>query len=443
MSRRDRDRLKVLHEVQKRHISQKQAAMELGLSTRWVRKLLERLKQQGDGGLVHGLRGRRSNRKLPEAQRKKVLGIFERQIQKRQWHDYGPTLAAEELAADHKIQISKETLRKWLIEAGLWKAKKARLERVHQWRARRERFGELVQWDTSIHDWLEGRGAKVSLIAMIDDATSRALALFVEQDSTEANMKLLRGYLETNGRPVAFYTDKASLFVSAEKHPRDRPGEDVDPREMPPTQIHRALQELDIDWIAAHSPQAKGRVERFFGTAQNRLVKGLRKARARTIDQANIYLTQVYLPEWNRRFAQPAHNATDAHRSLDARIDLDSVLSLVAQRKVAQDYTLRLQSRAYRIPRAAIAPGMRGATVLIEQRWDQTICMRWNALRIQLERCANVARPNYTAPVPKPIADPAQARQRQIEGRNKFQQNYDRKPNLLIWKAIRASNRST
>ena len=113
MSRRDRDRLKVLHEVQKRHISQKQAAMELGLSTRWVRKLLERLKQQGDGGLVHGLRGRRSNRKLPEAKRKKVLGIFERQVQRRQWHDYGPTLAAEELAADHKIQISKETLRKW------------------------------------------------------------------------------------------------------------------------------------------------------------------------------------------------------------------------------------------------------------------------------------------------------------------------------------------
>ena len=160
MSTRDRDRLKVLHEVQKRHISQKQAAMELGLSTRWVRKLLERLEKQGDGGLVHGLRGRQSNRKLPENKRKKVLAIFEKQVQKRQWHDYGPTLAAEELAADHKIQVSKETLRKWLIEAGLWKAKRARVERIHQWRARRERFGELVQWDTSIHDWLEGRGTE-------------------------------------------------------------------------------------------------------------------------------------------------------------------------------------------------------------------------------------------------------------------------------------------
>lgn len=442
MSTRDRDRLKVLHEVQKRHISQKQAAIELGLSTRWVRKLLKRLVKQGDGGLVHGLRGRHSNRKLSEDKRKKVLAIFEKQVQKRQWHDYGPTLAAEELAADHKIQVSKETLRKWLIEAGLWKAKRARVERIHQWRARRERFGELVQWDTSIHDWLEGRGAKVSLIAMIDDATSRVVALFVEQDSTQANMQLLRSYLQTYGRPVAFYTDKASLFVSADKRPRDQPGQEVDPREMPPTQIHRALQELDIVWIAAHSPQAKGRVERFFGTAQNRLVKGLRKVRARTIEEANTYLTQVYLPEWNRRFAQPAHNSTDAHRSLDTRIDLDSVLSLIAQRKVAQDYTLRLQSRAYRIPRADIAPGMRGANVLIEQRFDQTLWLRWKALRIQLEQCPNLTRPSYSAPVPKPLADPVQARQRQIEGRNKFKENYDRKPNLDIWKAIRASNRS-
>lgn len=237
MSIQDRDRLKVLHELAQRHISQKQAAEQLGVSTRWVRELQKRLREQGDRGLLHRLRGRSSNRQRPEKLKQKALAIFRKQKLARQWHDYGPTLAAEELAADHGIRVGKETLRKWLIEVGLWKPKRAHLGRVHQWRARRERFGELIPWDTSEHDWLEGRGEKLYLIAMIDDATSRAVARFVLHDSTEENLRLLRTYLETQGRPLAFYTDKASLFQTAEKRRRDRPGEEVDPRQMPPTQI--------------------------------------------------------------------------------------------------------------------------------------------------------------------------------------------------------------
>ena len=183
-----------------------------------------------------------------------------------------------------------------------------------------------MQWDTSEHDWLEGRGEKLYLIAMIDDATSRLFARFVRHDSTEENMKLLWSYLEKFGRPVAFYTDKASMFQTAEKRKRDEPGVDKDAVEMPPTQIGRALRELGITWIAAHSPQAKGRVERNFGTAQDRLVKGMRVAGVKTIEQANEYLTNDYLVWWERELTVEAANPDDAHRPLDKSHNLAAVV---------------------------------------------------------------------------------------------------------------------
>ena len=176
------------------------------------------------------------------------------------------------------MRIGREALRRLMMEAGLWRARRRKVEAVHEWRERRSCRGELVQWDTSEHDWLEGRGEKFYLIHMIDDATSELTARFVRSDSTEENMRLC-GDTWKHGRPVGFYTDKASLFRTAPKTPRDRaqlPEEERQP--LPPTQIGRALAELGIVWIGAHSPQAKGRVERSFGTAQDRLVKGLRVA---------------------------------------------------------------------------------------------------------------------------------------------------------------------
>jgi hypothetical protein len=190
MSRKDRDRLKVLHEVRKRHITQVQAGKELAISPRWVRELLRRMKARGDRAVVHGLRGKRSNRRLPEAMKARAVKLFAQQTQARQWQDYGPTLAAEELA-EHGLKVGKETLRKWLLQAGLWKARRARVERAHIWRRRRARWGELLQWDTSTHDWLEGRGQPLYLIAMLDDATSEATARFVDHDSTEENLGML------------------------------------------------------------------------------------------------------------------------------------------------------------------------------------------------------------------------------------------------------------
>src|SRR5260221_1799908 len=272
MSAKERDRLKVLHEVRKRHITQKQAGVELGLSERWVRTLLRRLRREGDKALRHRLRGRPSNRKTPEAVKRRVVELFRQKQQAKLWHDYGPTLAAEEVAEDYGIQVNRETLRQWLIAAKVWRARRSRIERVHIWRPRPARYGELGQWDTSEHNWLEGRGEKLYLISMIDNATSHLTARFVRHDSTEENLEQLGSYLEQHGRPVAVYTDKASLFQAT---PRAIPHRDAPPQQL--TQIGRALKELNVEWIAAHSPQAKGRIERSFQTAQDRLVKGLRQ----------------------------------------------------------------------------------------------------------------------------------------------------------------------
>ena len=335
MTQADRDRLVTLKKARKKLITQREAAAELGISTRQVKRLLKALKQRGDKAVVHGLRGKPSRRKIEASLEREAVKILSAPV----YEGFGPTLAAEYLGKKHGIEASKETVRKWMIGGKLWRAKKEKVRQIHTWRPRRSRFGELVQWDTSEHDWLEGRGEKLYLIAMIDDATSRLWARFVRHDSTEENMKLLWSYVEKFGRPLSVYTDKASLFQTAQKSRRDEPGVDKDEVEMPPTQIGRALRELGIVWIAAHSPQAKGRVERNFGTAQDRLVKGMRVAGVKTIEQANEYLTQDYLAWWEREMTVEAANPDDAHRPLEKSHNLAASLSHVETRQVRNDYT--------------------------------------------------------------------------------------------------------
>ena len=378
MSARDRDRLQVLHEVGKGHLTQKQGGEQLGVTERWVRTLVARMRQEGDGGILHRLRGRVSNRKIPKKTRRKVVGLV-----RARYGDFGPTLASEYVAKRDGIAVSKETLRQWLIEAGVWRPKKRRVEKVHEWRPRRSCRGELVQWDTSEHDWLEGRGENLYLIAMIDDASSRLLARFVPHDTTEENLRVLQSYLERWGRPVAFYTDKAGLFQVNRPASRE---EELAGKEAR-TQIGRALHELGIEWIAAHSPQAKGRVERCFGTLQDRLVKGLRLAGARTREQANAYLEGAFLPEWETRFTVEPRNATDAHRRLRREHDLAAILSQVESRVVANDYTLRFQGQSYQIARRSIPAGLRGARVRVEKRLDGTLAVRFRGRYLALTRC--------------------------------------------------------
>jgi transposase len=424
MTQADRDRLVTLRKAKKRLITQKQAAEALGLSVRQVKRLVSTLKKRGDKAVIHGLRGKPSNQRIGKSVEEEAVQILSADLYK----GFGPTLAAEYLADKHDIEVSKETVRQWMIRAKLWQAKAQKVNAVHVWRPRRSRLGELIQWDTSEHDWLEGRGEKLYLIAMIDDATSRLFARFVRHDSTEENMKLLWGYLEKFGRPLAFYTDKASIFRTAEKRKRDEPGVDKDPVEMPPTQIGRALQELGIAWIAAHSPQAKGRVERNFGTAQDRLVKGLRVAGVKTLEQANQYLEETYLVWWERELTvEPAHS-DDAHRPLDKSHNLAASLSHVETRQVRNDYTIPLNAELYQIEREAVVSGLRKANVRVEKRLDGSIAVRFGERYLPVSRCA--AATKTKAP---PVKSAAPRRQPDRQRGSDWDKNFDLKKGPKIW----------
>jgi transposase InsO family protein len=324
--------------------------------------------------------------------------------------------------------VSKETVRQWMIGAKLWRVKEQKVTAVHVWRPRRSRVGELVQWDTSEHDWLEGRGERLYLIAMIDDATSRLFARFVRHDTTEENMKLLKSYVEKFGRPLAFYTDKAAIFQTAEKRKRDEPGVDKDPVEMPPTQIGRALQELGIAWIAAHSPQAKGRVERNFGTAQDRLVKGMRVAGAKTLEEANQYLEETYLVWWERELTVAPANSDDAHRPLDKSHSLEASLSHVEMRQVRNDYTIPLNAELYQIEREAVVSGLRKANVRVEKRLDGTIAVRFGERYLPVSRCIAAAK---TKALPVKQAAPRRPANKQ-RGSDWFR-NFDLKKGPKTW----------
>ena len=381
--------------MQRGHLTQRAAGQQLGVTDRWVRKLLVRVKQEGDGGVVHRLRGKRSNRRLPESLRARVVKRV-----KAKYRDFGPTLACAYLAKNDAVEVSKETLRQLLIAAGLRRRKRRQVEEVHVWRARRSCRGEMVQWDTSVHDWLEGRGPRLYLVAMIDDASSQAYGRFVEQDSTEENLRVLWGYVERWGRPVDFYTDKSSLFTA--NRPAVEAADEAVKEEW--TQIGRALRELGIGWIAAHSPQAKGRIERFFGTAQDRLVKGLRLAGADRLEAAQTYLEQEYLPQWNQQFTVVPEGSTDAHRPLRAEHQLAAILSHVQERFVASDYTIRYQGKSYQIARTDVRPGLRGGQVRVEQRLDGSMAVKFRQHGLSVVECQ--PRPKASPPKPASVQKP-------------------------------------
>ena len=403
MTQAERDRLVALKKAKKKLITQKQAAEEIGVTERQVRRLLRKLRRKGDRAAIHELRGQASNRKLPAEMEQRAMTALSDPV----YREFGPTLAAEYLHQRHQITASKETVRQWMAKAGLWKVGRRRVVEVHEWRPRRSRWGELVQWDTCVHDWLEGRGEQIYLISMIDDATSRLFARFVRHDSSAENRRLLGAYVERFGRPLAFYTDKAGMFQVAVKTKRQEQREGRDRPEMPPTQIARALRELGIVWIPAHSPQAKGRVERQFLTAQDRLVKGMRVAGVRTIEAANAYLEKEYLPWWSQTLTVEPADTADAHRPVGKESDLAAILSHVEQRQVTNDYTLRYRGKMFQIDRQDIRVGMRKAMVRVEERLDGTIAVLFQDSYVRVHCCAQpgcepLSAQTTEAPLPLP-----------------------------------------
>src|SRR5512140_1863793 len=240
------------------------------------------------------------------------------------------------------------------------------------------------------------------LIQMIDDATSELTARFVTSDSTAENMRMVWSYVEKHGRPVAYYTDKASLFQVTPKVSRHWSKVERDPQNMPPTQIGRGLRELGIGWIPAHSPQAKGRVERSFATAQDRLVKGMRIAGVRTMEGANRYLEEEFVPWWNQHLAVAPANPADAHRPLGPEHDMASALSHVETRQVASDYTIRCEGKVYQIARGGVVAGLRGANVRVERRLDGSLAARFREKMLELKECS----PATSKPSAKTAAKP-------------------------------------
>lgn len=378
MSLKERDLLKVVHEVERGYVTGRAASEAAGVSYRQFKRILHRWRAEGDKGLAHRSRGKPSNRRIADDIRRKAVGIIGER-----YPDFGPTLASEKLAACNGIQASEETVRKWMIAEGLWRPKR-RKEPHRERRERRRCFGELVQMDGSHHDWFEGRGERCVLIAMIDDATSEVIARFFRSESLEGLMGTLRLWLETHGRPRAIYADRHSLWVA-------QAGKGEDKYERDTTQLRRALRQLGIDFIPARSPQAKGRVERLFGTLQDRLVKEMRLKKIDNIEDANKFLATEYLPWHNQRFrCEPASRA-NAHRRLTKGFDLNTILSLHDERRVANDYTIRWNNRIFQIGKPAY-PGLRGGRVTVAAGLDGSIQLLFKAKILNWNEISMAAR---------------------------------------------------
>jgi transposase len=423
MSQEERDELHWLKKAKEGSISQREAAQKVGVSDRWVRKLLQRMAKQGDGVVGHGLRGRPSNRRLSAETKRQALTM----LREPDWHDFGPTFAAEQLAKQHQIQVGKETLRKWMMEAGMWQSQPQRLREAHVWRPRRSGFGELVQWDTSEHDWLEGRGPVRYLVRLIDDATSWSWGRFVESDGTAQNMGVLWEYWEKNGRMVDVYTDRDCMFTVS---PRAKETEEQRRAADRLTQLGRALRELGIGSILAYSPQAKGRIERSFLTAQDRLVKQLRLAKVTTLEGANAFLEKEYWPEWNAHFARPVTDFADHHRPLTRQLDLAAILCHVEERVIGNDYTFPFAGRRYQILRTHVQAAMRRQRIRVELRLDGELQARYQGSYVDVTECGS---PVAEA---KPKASKTVRKDHNAGGRSQWMLGFFDRPSPPLWKSI-------
>ena len=352
MSTKELTRLEVMQRMKEKRLSQKEAANMLGLSIRQIKRLWRKYKQDEAKGLVSQRRGEPSNHRLDEKITQRALDLL-----KEKYSDFGPTLAHEKLSEVHQVQISRESVRKLMVEEGLWKPRRAKKPPVHQMRERRACLGELIQIDGSEHAWFEERGLKCTLLVFIDDATGKLLELwFVEEESFFAYSEAARHYFEQYGKPLAFYSDKHGVF-HVNTPQTIGTGEGM-------TQFGRAMKELDIQIICANSPQAKGRVERANQTLQDRLVKELRLRGIATIAAANAFLPE-FCADFNRRFAVVPRSNHDAHRPLLKTENLDLILTRQKTTRLSRNLTVQYQKVIYQIQSDRPKYALRNAPVTI------------------------------------------------------------------------------
>ena len=366
MSDGELTRLEVLRDLDEGRLTAEAARQLLALSRRQLFRVLQAYRADGAAGLISRKRGRPSNRKAPDSLRRSALAIV-----RERYADFGPTFAAEKLAALHEIEISHETLRKWMIADGLWLDRQRRLKRAYQPRYRRDCVGELVQVDGSEHRWFEGRGPMCTLLVFIDDATSRLMQLrFAPSESTFSYFAATRTYLETYGKPVALYTDKHGVF---RVNRQDSAGGDG------LTQYGRVLHKLNIDLICANSSQAKGRVERANKTLQDRLVKELRLAGVSTMEDGNAFLPR-FMADYNVRFAKPPANLKDLHRPLTARDNLDEALCWRETRHVSQSLTVHYDRTAYILEQSPLSLAAAGKELEVIEFADGPVILRFQGV---------------------------------------------------------------
>ena len=357
------ERYQVLRKAMDRVISQQEAAEFLGLSGRQARRIIRRVRAEGQKGVIHRLRGQPGCRSLSEDFKKRVLSLY-----RTQYPDFGPTLACEKLEERNKVKVNDETLRLWLIRAGLWKVKRHSRRKQFTWRERKSRLGEMIQMDGSHHDWLEGRGPKLVLMGYIDDATGRYFGRFYDHEGTHPAMKSLWTYIKHNGIPLAIYLDKHSTYkVNRPQNHADWPFKDKEAL----TQFGRACKQLGINLIFAHSPQAKGRIERSFETHQDRLVKELRLQGAKTARDADRVMERKYLNESNAKFERPASKSGDLHRKIDPSLKLDEILSVQTPHVLRSDRTVTHSNKWYQV-----LSNPRLSRVIVHEHMDGRITIR-------------------------------------------------------------------
>ncbi len=360
MSRRELGRVEVVARVKSRELRLVDAAVLMGVGYRQGKRLWKRYREEGAAGLKHRSAGRRSNRAYAEEFRRKVLGLVREKYGGTVGERFGPTLAVEHLASEDQVEMNAETLRGWMLEAGLW-SRERRGRRHRMRRECQEHFGAMVQMDGSFHRWLEGRGPQGCLMDLVDDATNTTLARLGEEETIWAAAGALRGWIERYGVPMRLYVDWKNLYKRSANAQERLRGEE------PITQFGRMCGKLGIELIAASSPQAKGRVERVHGTHQDRLVKKLRRKGIASHAEANAYLEAEYLPEHNRRFARAAARPEDYHRRAPRTAELDEIFRLESERVISDDWVVRYDSRFFQLePQSRHYAPARGKVVVCE-----------------------------------------------------------------------------
>lgn len=404
LTREEQRRLKVLTEVQAGHLLAREAAQLLSLSLRHCRRLLARFRRLGAAGLAHGNRGRPPHNRRPAALQRQII-----RLAKTRYAGFNHQHLTEHLVEFHHLHVSRATVSRWLRAAGLPSPRPRRRRRFRRRRERMPQAGMLLQWDGSQHDWLQGRGPRLALHGAIDDATNDVPAAhFRLQEDAHGYVVVLREIIRTRGIPVAFYGDRLGL-VTNDARPRPLTVEEqLRGHTRPPTQVGRALRDLGIKWIPAHSAQAKGRIERLWGTFQDRLVSELRLAKARTLEEANAVL-RAFLPRYNARFTRPAAQPGSAYRPLSPGLNLEDICCFVYERTVANDNTVRLDALLFQLVADAQRTSYAKTRVIVRRHLDGRLSISQAGRRLAFRA---LPAPPPRAPIQKPTVPPQPRRPR-------------------------------